>query len=72
MQVIFQVRAVGGADLFQLGPRARHDVGQAESATDLDQFPTRHYGLAALGGRVEDEQHRRGVIVDDGEVFGAS
>ena len=54
-----------------LAPGARHDVGHAERAADLDQLAARDDDLAAARQRVEHEQHRGGVVVDDGRVLGA-
>ena len=65
------MRAVGGADLDQLRAGARHDVGHAERAADLDQLAARDDRLAPARERVEHEQHRGGVVVDDGRVLGA-
>ena len=65
------MRAVGGADLDQPRAGARHDVRHAERAADLDQLAARHDRLAAARQRVEHEQHRGGIVVDDGRVLGA-
>ncbi len=69
--IVLAVRAVGGADLDQPGAGARHDVRHAEGAADLDQLAARDDRLAALGQRVEHEQHGGGIVVDDGGVLGA-
>ena len=63
--------AVGGADLDEPRAGAGHDVGHAEGAADLDQLAARDDGLAPLGQRVERQQHRGGIVVDDGRVLGA-
>ena len=55
----------------QPGAGARHDVGHAEGAADLDQLAARDDRLASLRERVEHEQHRGGIVVDDGRVLGA-
>ena len=64
--------AVGGADLGQPTAGPGHDVGHAERAPDLDQLAAREHDLAALGQGVQDQQHGRGVVVDDAGVLGAS
>ena len=63
--------AVGGADLAQHRAGAGHDVGNAEGAADLDQFAARDRHLAPERQRVEDQQHRGGVVVDHGGRLGA-
>ncbi len=70
--VVAQMRAVGGADLDQFRPGARHDVGNAERAADLDQFAARHDHFAARRERGEHQQHRRRIVVDDGCSLRAS
>ena len=65
------MRAVGGADLDELGAGAGHDVRHPERAADLDQFAARNDRLAAERERVEDEQNRRRVVVDDGRILGS-
>ena len=65
MLVVGDARAIGGPDLAQHRARFRHHVGNAERAADLDQFAARHQHLAALGQRVQRQQHRSGIVVDD-------
>ena len=55
----------------QPAPALRHDVGHAEGAADLDQLAARDRHLAAARQRVEHQQHRGGVVVDDGRGLGA-
>ena len=69
--VVLEMGAIGRPDLDESGAGARHDVGHAESAADLDQLAARHDRLAAAGQGVEAEQHGGGVVVDDRGVFGA-
>ena len=69
--IVLQVRAVGGADLDQLRAGARHDVRHAKRAADLDQLAARHDRLAAFGKRVEHQQHRGGIVVDERGVLRA-
>ena len=64
--VVLGMRAVGGADLDQLGAGATHDVRHAEGSADLDQFSARDNGLLALDQGIERQQHGGGVVVDDG------
>ena len=68
-RIILRMCPVGGADLDQLGPGARHDFRQAECAADLDQLATRYNRLPPTADRVEHEQHRSGVVVHDRCVF---
>ncbi len=63
---IAEMGTVGGADLAQPCPRARHDVGQTERPADLDQLAARDNRLAAVGQRIQ-RQHQGGGIVVDGE-----
>ena len=63
--------AVGGADLAQHRAGAGHDLGDAERAADLDQFAARDRHLAPERQRVQHQQHRRGIVVDDGGRLGA-
>jgi hypothetical protein len=65
------VGAVGGADLDQPGAGTAHDLRHPEGAADLDQFSPRHDRLAALGERVEHQQHRRRIVVDHRAVLRA-
>ena len=69
--VVAQVRAVRRADLAQPRAASQHDVGDAELAADLDQLAARDDDLAAVGQRLERQQHRGGVVVDDEGVLGA-
>ena len=63
--------AVGRADLDEPGAGARHDLRHAEDAADLDEFAARHDGLAAVGQRIEAQEHGGGIVVDDRRVLGA-
>jgi hypothetical protein len=63
---VAQVAAVGGADLDQLRAGAAHDVGHAEGAADLDQLAARDDDLLPLRQGVEQQEHRRGVVVHHG------
>ncbi|MNH14719.1 hypothetical protein D3C79_743160 [compost metagenome] len=69
--VVAGVGAVGGADLTQFHPRAGHDVGDAESAADLDQLASGDDAFLARPQAVERQQYGRGVVVDHGDGFGA-
>ena len=69
--VVRAPRAVRRAHLDQLRVRARHDVGHAERAADLDQLAARHDRLAPAGEGLEHEQHRAGAVVDADAGFRA-
>ncbi len=69
--VVAQVGAVGGADLDQLRAGPPHDVRDAERAADLDQLAARHRHLLPRRQRVEEQEHRGGVVVDGGRRLGA-
>jgi hypothetical protein len=69
--VVAQVRAIRGADLAEPRAALRHHVGHAKRAADLDQLAPRQDHLAVRGQRVEREQHRGRVVVDDERVLGA-
>ena len=62
---------VGGSDLAQHRSRAGHDLGEAECAADLDQFAARDRHLPPQREGVQDQQHRRGIVVDNGRRLGA-
>ncbi|MCU1236986.1 MAG: hypothetical protein JWP63_4953, partial [Candidatus Solibacter sp.] len=62
--VIVDVGAVGGADFDEGGAGAGHDVGDAESVADLDEFAAGDNGLGAGGEFVKREEERGGVVVD--------
>jgi len=68
---IGEMGAVRRADLDELATGARHDVGHAEGTADLDQLAARDDRLAPLGQRVEHDQHRGRIVVDDGRILGA-
>ena len=65
------MRPIGGAHLAQDGAGAGHDVGNAECAADLDQLAARDRYLPSQRQGIQDQQHRRGVVVDDGGGLGA-
>ena len=67
---IFQMGAVGGADLDQRATGLGHDVGHPERAADLDQLAARcRYFLAQCEG-VQNQHHGGSVVIDDGRRFG--
>ena len=67
--VVAGMRAIGRADFFQLAAGARHDIGNAESAADLDQLAARYDDFFFRRERIQDEIDRGGVIVDDERGF---
>ena len=69
--VVAQMRAVGGADLDEFGARGRHDVGNTEAATDLDELAAADDNLFARGMGGKYQQHRGGIVVDDQRVLGS-
>ncbi|MNE10913.1 hypothetical protein D3C80_1036500 [compost metagenome] len=69
--VIFQVGAVGRADLDQLATGLAHHVRDAERTANFHQFATRHHHLLAGGDRRQHQQHRSRIVVDDAGVFRA-
>ena len=69
--VVAQVGAVGGADLDHAAAGARHDVGHAEGAADLDELAARHQHLLLRRQRRQHQQHGGGVVVDDRRRLGA-
>ena len=68
--VVAQMRAVGGADLDEFGARGRHDVGNTEAATDLDELATADDNFFARGMSRQHQQHRGGIVVDDQRILG--
>ncbi len=48
---------------------AGHDIRHAKGSADLNQFAARNDGFTAQRQRVEAEQHRCRIVVDDGRVF---
>ena len=69
--VIVGVRAIGGADLDEGGAARRHDVGDAEVPTDLDEFSAAHDRLASRGEGLQGEHEGGGAVVHDERVLGA-
>ena len=67
--IIFQVGAIGGANLHQFATGALHDLGHAEFAADLDQFAARQNHLATQAQGIQGEQHCRRVVVDHRGFF---
>ena len=68
--IICQVRAVGGADLDELGARGRHDIGDAETAANLDKLAAADDNLFARSVSRQHQQHRGGIVVDHERVLG--
>src|SRR2546423_11775490 len=60
------MRAIGGADFDEFRAGTAHHVGNAEAATDFDEFATRDDHLASIRKCVEQQQYRSCVVVDDG------
>ena len=57
---------IGRSHFPQLAAGAAHDVGHAERTADLDQFAARHDHLASCRQGGQRQQHRGGVVVDQG------
>ena len=68
--VVRQVRAVGGPDLDELGTRGLHNIGDTETAADLDKLAAADDDLLACGMCRQHQQHRGGIVVDDQRVLG--
>ena len=62
--IVGDARPVRGADLPELRPRLAQDVGNAEAAADLDELAPGDDGFPPVRQRGEDEEDRRGVVVD--------
>ena len=69
--IILEMRPVRRTDLSKLGAGPTHDLGHAEGAADLDKFAARDDRGATLCHRIEHNQHRSSIVVDDGGVLGA-
>ena len=69
--VILQVGAVRRPHLTQDGAAAQHDVGDPKFSADLDELTARDDDLLAVGQRLERQENRRRVVVDDQRVLGA-
>ena len=69
--VVLRVGAVGGAHFHQARAGRGHHIGHAESAADLHQLAARDDHLLVTCQRRDREQHRAGVVVDDGGRLGA-
>ena len=67
--VVLQVRAVGGSNFPQLASGARHDVGNAKSAADLDQLAAGDGDFLSGRQRVERKVHGGGIVVHDERGF---
>ncbi len=68
--IVAQMRAVGGPDLNELGTRGLHNIGDTETAADLDKLAAADDNLLACGMGRQHQQHRGGVIVDDQRILG--
>ncbi len=62
--VVFEMGAVGGADLHQMAAGAGHDFRYPERAADLHQFPPGGRDFAPQGQAIEDEEDCRRIVVD--------
>ena len=65
------MRAVGRAHFDQSRARARHDLRHAKRAANLDELAARHDHLATVRQRIQHEQHRGGIVIDDRRVLRA-
>jgi hypothetical protein len=70
--VVGEPRAVGRAHLDQVGTGQRHDLGYAETTTDLDQLAPRDHDRPFGGQGGEHQQDRGGAVVDDEGGLGAA
>ena len=67
--IVPQVGAVGSPDLDQPASCPLHDLRHAELAADLDQFAPRHYNLAPLRQRIQNQQDGGGIVVHHRRPF---
>ena len=63
--VVADACAIGGSHLAQRRARLAHNLRDAERAAYFDQLAARHNHFSALGQRVQSQQNRCGVVVDD-------
>ena len=68
--IVAQMRAVGGADLNELGTRGLHNIGDTKAAADLDKLAAADDDLLACGMGRQHQQHGSRVIVNDQRVLG--
>ena len=69
--IVGHARLVRRAHFAQHRARLRHDVGDAEPATDFDQLASRDHDLPAGCERGQNEHGGRGVVVHDDGGFRA-
>ncbi len=63
LAIVINSRAVGGAYFYKFRPRPLHDVWDAESVTDLDEFAPRNDYFGAGRQFVQDQKDRGRAIV---------
>ena len=68
--VVAQMRAVGVPDLNELGTRGLHNIGDTETAADLDKLAAADDDLLVCGMGRQHQQHGSRVIVNDQRVLG--
>ena len=68
---IFDVDAIGRADLDERRAAAFEHVGNAKSAADLDELTARDDHFASLRKRIEHEQDGRRAVIDDQRILRA-
>ena len=51
--------------------RARHNVGNAEGASNFDQLAARDWNFLTIRQRIKDEHHGSSIVVHDGGRFTA-
>src|SRR3984885_15039931 len=69
--VIAQASAIGGADFAEERAAFGHDVWNAETVANFDQFAAGDDDFGGFRERIEDEKNRGCVVVDYDGGFGA-
>ena len=68
--VVRRVRAIGRAHFFENRATPGHDLRNPERAANLNQLAARDDHFLAARERVQGQEDRGGVVVDDGGRFG--
>ena len=69
--IIREARAVRSTDFDHARARLGHHFGNAKVPADLDQLAARNNRFAIPRQRIQNQQRRRGAIVDNQSRFGA-
>ena len=67
--IILNPRAVGCPNLAQARAAFSHDFGNSEGTSNFNLLTTRGDDLATFANRIQDQQYRRRIVIDDDGRF---